>query len=133
MPGFAALAGLLAVPGGPAAPNALFAAAAAATVAAIVRVIGCCSILFAVLTCFAMTCLAAAIVCVVAAAPLPRTTASHRCTGREKPREAANSFGGLSIASRGMATSVSRSSISCGTVVLKRVIRVGIDEAIKTG
>jgi hypothetical protein len=32
-----------------------------------------------------------------------------------------------------MATSVSRSSISCGTVVLKRVIRVGIDEAIKTG
>ena len=66
------------------------------------------------------------------AAPLPRTTASHRCTGREKPRAATNSFGGLSIASRGMATSVSRSSISCGTVVLKRVIRVGIDEAIKT-
>src|SRR5271170_1513388 len=67
------------------------------------------------------------------AAPLPRTTASHRCAGREKPRAATNSLGGLSIASRGMATSVSRSNISGGTVVLKGVIRAGIDEAIKTG
>jgi type VII secretion integral membrane protein EccD len=69
--GFAALAGLLAVPGGPGAPNALFAAAAAATSAAIVRVIVCRALLFAVLACFATTCLAAAVVCVVAAEPLP--------------------------------------------------------------
>jgi type VII secretion integral membrane protein EccD len=69
--GFAAVAGLLAVPGGPGAPNAIFAAAAAATTAAIVRVIACRSILFAVLACFATTCLAAAVVCVVAAEPLP--------------------------------------------------------------
>jgi type VII secretion integral membrane protein EccD len=69
--GFAALAGLLAVPGGPGAPNALFAAAAAATSAAIVRVIACRALLFVVLACFAMTCLAAAVVCEVAAAPLP--------------------------------------------------------------
>jgi type VII secretion integral membrane protein EccD len=69
--GFAALAGLLAVPGGPGAPNALFAAAAAATSAAIVRVIGCRAILFVVLACFATTCLAAAVVGVVAAESLP--------------------------------------------------------------
>jgi type VII secretion integral membrane protein EccD len=69
--GFAALAGLLAVPGGPGAPNALFAAAAAATSAAIVRVIACRAILFAAVACFATTCLAAAVVCVVAAEPLP--------------------------------------------------------------
>jgi type VII secretion integral membrane protein EccD len=69
--GFAALAGLLAVPGGPGAPNALFAAAAAAASAAIVRVIACSAVLFAVLACFATTCLATAVVCVVAAEPLP--------------------------------------------------------------
>jgi type VII secretion integral membrane protein EccD len=69
--GFAALAGLLAVPDGPAAPNALFAEAAAATTAAIIRVMVCRSILFAVLACFATTCLAATVVCVIAAAPLP--------------------------------------------------------------
>lgn len=69
--GFAALAGLLAVPGGPGAPNALFAAAAAATSAAIVRVIACRAVLFEVLACVAMTCLAAAVVCVVTAEPLP--------------------------------------------------------------
>jgi type VII secretion integral membrane protein EccD len=69
--GFAALAGLLAVPGGPGAPNALFAAAAAAASAAIVRVIACRAVLFVVLACFATTCLAAAVVCVVAAQPLP--------------------------------------------------------------
>ncbi len=69
--GFAALAGLFAVPGDPGAPNALFAAAAAATSAAIVRVIVCRAVLFAALACFAMTCSAAALVCVVAAEPLP--------------------------------------------------------------
>jgi type VII secretion integral membrane protein EccD len=69
--GFAALAGLLAVPGGPGAPNALFAAAAAATCAAIVHVIACRAVLFAVLACFATTCLAATVVCVVTAEPLP--------------------------------------------------------------
>ncbi len=69
--GFAALAGLLAVPGGPGAPNAIFAAAAAATSAAIVRVIVCRAVLFAVLACFAMTCMAAVVICVVTAEPLP--------------------------------------------------------------
>jgi type VII secretion integral membrane protein EccD len=69
--GFAALAGLLAVPGGPGAPNALFAAAAAAASAAIVRMIACSAALFVVLALFAATCSAAAVVCVVAAAPLP--------------------------------------------------------------
>jgi type VII secretion integral membrane protein EccD len=69
--GFAALAGLLAVPSGPGAPNALFAAAAAATCAAMVRVMGCHAALFEVLACFATTCLAAALVCMVAAEPLP--------------------------------------------------------------
>ncbi|WP_428342190.1 type VII secretion integral membrane protein EccD [Mycobacterium sp.] len=68
--GFAALAGLLAVPGGPGAPNALFAAAATATSAAIVRMIACRAILFDILTCFAATCLAAAIVGVVTAEPM---------------------------------------------------------------
>jgi type VII secretion integral membrane protein EccD len=69
--GFAALAGLLAVPGGPGAPNALFAAAAAAASAAIVRMIACSAALFVVLALFAATCSAAAVVCVVAAEPLP--------------------------------------------------------------
>jgi type VII secretion integral membrane protein EccD len=69
--GFAALAGLLAVPGGPGAPNALFAAAAAATCAAMVRVTGCHAVLFDVLACFATTFSAAALVCVVVAKPLP--------------------------------------------------------------
>jgi type VII secretion integral membrane protein EccD len=69
--GFAALAGLLAVPGGPGAPNALFAAAAAAASAAIVRVAACHAELFAVLACFSTTCSAAALACVLAAEPLP--------------------------------------------------------------
>jgi len=68
--GFAAVAGLLAVPGGPGAPNALFAMAAAATSAAIVRVIACRASLFASLACFAMTCLVAAVVWTIAAEPL---------------------------------------------------------------
>jgi type VII secretion integral membrane protein EccD len=69
--GFAAVAGLLAVPGGPGAPNALFAAAATAAAASIVRVVACRAVFFVVLACFATTCLAAAVVCVVAAQPLP--------------------------------------------------------------
>jgi type VII secretion integral membrane protein EccD len=69
--GFAAVAGLLAVPGGPGAPNALFAAAAAATCAAIVGVIACPAALFAILACFATTCSAAAAICVLTAKPLP--------------------------------------------------------------
>ena len=46
---FAALAGLLAVPGGPGAPNALFAAAAAATCAAAMRVISSYAVAFTAL------------------------------------------------------------------------------------
>jgi type VII secretion integral membrane protein EccD len=69
--GFAALAGLLAVPGGPGAPNALFAAAAAGTCAAMVRVMACHAMLFEVLAFFATSCSAAALVCVVFAEPLP--------------------------------------------------------------
>jgi type VII secretion integral membrane protein EccD len=73
--GFAALAGLLAVPGGPGAANALFAAAAAATCAAIVRLIASQAVLFAIVACFAMTCVATASVCLLAAEPLPVTGA----------------------------------------------------------
>ena len=69
--GFAALAGLLAVPGGPGAANALFAGAAAATSAAMVQVIACQAVLFGVLACFATTCAVAASVGVAAAEPLP--------------------------------------------------------------
>ena len=69
--GFAALTGLLAVPGGPGAANVLFAAAAAATSAAIVRMIACQAVLFTILACFATTCVAAASVCVLTAEPLP--------------------------------------------------------------
>ena len=78
--GFAAVAGLLAVPGGPGAPNALFAMAAAATSAGIVRVIACRASLFAALACFAMTCLAAAVVWMVAAEPLPAIGAGLAAT-----------------------------------------------------
>jgi type VII secretion integral membrane protein EccD len=69
--GFAALAGLLAVPGGPGTPNVLFAAAAGATCAAMVRMMACPALLFEVLACFATTCLSAVLVCVLAAQPLP--------------------------------------------------------------
>ena len=68
--GFAALAGLLVVPDGPGAPNALFAAAAAATCAAMMRVIGCHAVVFTALTCFAATGAAAA-VAALATLPLP--------------------------------------------------------------
>ncbi|MGB7146971.1 type VII secretion integral membrane protein EccD [Mycobacterium sp.] len=69
--GFAALAGLLAVPGGPGAPNTLFAAAAAATSAAMMRVIGCHAVVFTALTCFAATGAAAAAVGALTTVPLP--------------------------------------------------------------
>jgi type VII secretion integral membrane protein EccD len=69
--GFAALAGLLAVPGGPSAPNALFAAAAALTSAAVMRVIGCHAAVFTALACLAASVGAAALVGAVAAIPLP--------------------------------------------------------------
>lgn len=68
--GFAALAGLLAVPGGPGAPNALFAAAAALTSAAVMRVIGCHAAVFTALGCLAASVVAAALVGAVTAVPL---------------------------------------------------------------
>ena len=69
--GFAALAGLLAVPGGPGAPNALLATAAAAASAAALRVMGCGAAVFSALCCFAAVAATAAIVATVSAAPLP--------------------------------------------------------------
>lgn len=69
--GFAALAGLLVVPGGPGAPNALLAAMAAAAASTVaMRVTGCCTVVFTALSCFAAIAAAAATVGVVAAAPL---------------------------------------------------------------
>jgi len=68
--GFAALAGLLAVPGALGAPNALLAMAAAATSAAVMRVIGCCATVFTALTCFAAFEAAAAAVSAVIAMPV---------------------------------------------------------------
>jgi type VII secretion integral membrane protein EccD len=69
--GFAALAGLLAVPGGPGAPNALLAAAAAAASAAALRVMGCPAAVFTALCCLAATAAAAAVVAMVSTVPLP--------------------------------------------------------------
>jgi type VII secretion integral membrane protein EccD len=69
--GFAALAGLLAVPGKLGAPNALLAMAAAATSATVMRVIGCCATVFTALACFAAVEAAAAAVGAVTAVPLP--------------------------------------------------------------
>lgn len=69
--GFAALAGLFAVPGGPGVPNALFAAAAMGAVAAIVRVFAGHEAVFTALACLATTCAIAAAVSVVVVAPTP--------------------------------------------------------------
>ncbi len=69
--GFAALAGLLAVPGNLGAPNALLATAATATSATAMRVIGCCATVFTALACFAAIEAAAAAVGAVTAIPLP--------------------------------------------------------------
>jgi type VII secretion integral membrane protein EccD len=69
--GFAAIAGLLAVPGGPGAPNALFAAAAAATAAVVMRVTGCHPVAFSAAACVATVGAASALVGAIAAVPLP--------------------------------------------------------------
>jgi type VII secretion integral membrane protein EccD len=68
--GFAALAGLLAIPGGLGAPNALLAAAATATSATAMRMIGCCATVFTALACFATVEAAAAMVGALTAVPL---------------------------------------------------------------
>jgi type VII secretion integral membrane protein EccD len=68
--GFAALAGLLVVPGGPGAPNTLLAAAAAAATSTLaLRVTGCCAVAFIALSCFAAMTAAAAAVGAVTAVP----------------------------------------------------------------
>lgn len=69
--GFAALAGLFAIPGGPGAPNALFAVAAMGTVAAIVRGFASHAAVFTTLTCLAAACAIAAAVSAVTIAPMP--------------------------------------------------------------
>jgi type VII secretion integral membrane protein EccD len=66
---FAALAGLLAVPGGPGAPNALFAAAAAATCATAMHVISSHAVAFTALVTFAVPCSTAAMVAAITAIP----------------------------------------------------------------
>lgn len=68
--GFAALAGLLAVPGGPGAPNVLFSAAAAAASAAVMCVIDCYPVVFTALACVATIGAAAALVGVIIGPPL---------------------------------------------------------------
>jgi type VII secretion integral membrane protein EccD len=68
--GFAALAGLLAVPGDLGPPNALLAMAAAATSATVIRAIGCCTTVFTALACFAAVGAAAAVVGAITDVPL---------------------------------------------------------------
>ena len=69
--GFAALAGLLTVPGEIGAPNALLATAASATTAAAIRITGCCATVFTALACFATVETAATVVGAVTGMPLP--------------------------------------------------------------
>ena len=69
--GFAALAGLLVVPGEIGAPNALLATAATATTAAAMRITGCCATVFTALACFATVETAATVVSAVTGMPLP--------------------------------------------------------------
>ena len=66
----AAVAGALVVPGGFGAPNALFGAAASTTSAAVMRAIGCHTVVFTALTCFAATEATAALVGTMTAIPL---------------------------------------------------------------
>jgi type VII secretion integral membrane protein EccD len=66
----AAVAGALVVPGGLGAPNALFGAAASTTSAAVLRAIGCHTVVFTALTCFAATEATAALVGTMTAIPL---------------------------------------------------------------
>jgi ESX secretion system protein EccD len=68
--GFAALAGLLAVPGEIGAPNALVAMAATATSATGARVLRCCVTVFTALACFGLVEAAAAVTGMVTAVPL---------------------------------------------------------------
>ncbi len=68
--GFAALTGLLAVPGALGAPNAVLAMAAMATAATVMRAIGCRADVFTALACFASVEAAAAVVGAVTAVPL---------------------------------------------------------------
>ncbi len=68
--GFAALAGLLAVPGRPGAPNALLAAAAAATCAAAMRVISSHAVAFTAIVTFAATGSTAAMAAAITSIPL---------------------------------------------------------------
>lgn len=68
--GFAAIAGLLAVPGGPGAPNGLLSGAAAAASAAVMCVIGCFPVVFTALACVATIGVAAALVGVIIGPPL---------------------------------------------------------------
>jgi type VII secretion integral membrane protein EccD len=73
--GFAALAGLLSVPGGPAAPHALFAAAAATTCAAVMWVISSEAIAFTALVAFSATAATASMVAAVTAVSLQAVAA----------------------------------------------------------
>jgi ESX secretion system protein EccD len=68
--GFAALVGLLAVPGTPGGPNALLAMAAAASLAIAIRLIGCSTTFFTALACFTAVGAVAAMVNAVTAVPL---------------------------------------------------------------
>lgn len=69
--GFAATAGLLAVPGGPGAPNVLLAAMAAALASVVaMRVTGCGTATFTALSCFAVVIAGAALSAVVTGAPV---------------------------------------------------------------
>jgi type VII secretion integral membrane protein EccD len=68
---FAMVAGALIVPGGLGAPNALFAAAASAAAAAVMRAIGCHTVVFTALACFAATGATIALVGAVTTIPLP--------------------------------------------------------------
>ncbi|WP_232070223.1 type VII secretion integral membrane protein EccD [Mycobacterium noviomagense] len=69
--GFAAVAGLLAVPGGPAAPNMLLATMAAAVTSTLaLRVTGCGAVTFTATACCAIVAAATALAGIVTAAPL---------------------------------------------------------------
>ena len=67
------------------------------------------------------------------AAPLPRTSASPRWRGIEKPRATTVSFADLSVARRGISMSVRASRMPWGIVALKgRGPEMGIDGAERT-
>jgi type VII secretion integral membrane protein EccD len=81
---FAAVAGLLAVPGAPAVPNALLAAAAAAATSVLaLRVVGCGVVTLTAVSCAATLVAVAALVGVLTAAPLPAlgSLAALACLG----------------------------------------------------